>query len=47
MPDHPSHPNRLPRLAVNEDWLAIIIALLVILLSAAGILGSNGIHIPF
>jgi hypothetical protein len=47
MTDHPSQPDRTPRLTINEDWLAIIIALLVIFLSAVGILGGNGIHIPF
>ncbi len=34
-----------PRL--NEDWLAVILAFLIILLSALGVLGKNGLMIPY
>jgi hypothetical protein len=35
------------RLANQEDWQAILIALLLIILSAAGLLGKNGLPISF
>lgn len=34
-----------PRL--TEDWLAVILAFLIILLSALGVLGKTGLNIPF
>lgn len=33
--------------ALPEDWQAVIIAFLLILLSAVGVLGQNGIRIGF
>ena len=35
------------RPALNEDWLAVLIAFVILLLSAAGLLGPNGIYIGF
>lgn len=32
---------------LNEDWLSVLIAFLLILLSAIGLLGPNGIKIIF
>jgi hypothetical protein len=32
---------------VNEDWLAVIIALIIVLLATLGILGENSINISF
>jgi hypothetical protein len=32
---------------LNEDWLAVIIAFLLIALAALGILGKNGLLITF
>jgi len=32
---------------LTEDWLAVILAFVIILLSAIGILGENGLVIPF
>ncbi len=32
---------------LNEDWLAVILAFLLILLAAVGVLGKNGIPISF
>ena len=43
---HPSSPAPA-RPKLNEDWLAILIALLIVLLSAAGLLGPQGIKIIF
>jgi hypothetical protein len=37
----------LARLLRNEDWLAVLIALFLILLSVAGLLGKSGIPIHF
>ncbi len=34
-------------LAINEDWLAVIIAFLLILLSVVGLLGPQGLKIIF
>ena len=36
-----------PVLNISEDWWAVILAFLVILLSVIGILGKNGIPISF
>jgi hypothetical protein len=35
------------RFYLNEDWLSVILAFLLILLSAIGILGKNGFSILF
>ncbi len=32
---------------INEDWLAVIIAFVLVLLAALGILGPHGIKIVF
>ncbi|GEM_PF-2139443 len=32
---------------LSEDWLAVLIAAVIIFLSVIGILGENGIHITF
>ncbi len=32
---------------LSEDWLAVIIAAVIILLSVIGLLGKNGINITF
>ncbi len=32
---------------LGEDWLAVIIAFLLVLLSAIGLLGPNGIKVVF
>ncbi len=32
---------------LSEDWLAVILAFVLILLSAIGVLGKNGIPIKF
>ncbi len=31
----------------SEDWLAVILAFVLILLSAVGVLGPNGLNIRF
>jgi hypothetical protein len=33
--------------SLGEDWWAVIIAFLLVLLSALGLLGENGLFIPF
>lgn len=43
-----STPRNTPAgLKLNEDWLSVLIALLIILLAVFGLLGPNGIHITF
>ena len=37
----------MSKLKINEDWLAVILAFLLILLAALGVLGKNGIPITF
>jgi hypothetical protein len=32
---------------LGEDWWAVIVAFLLILLAALGLLGENGLSIPF
>jgi hypothetical protein len=32
---------------INEDWLSVILAFVLILLAAIGVLGENGINIKF
>lgn len=44
-PSNPSNP--FTCIFKNEDWLAMLIAFLIIVLSAAGLLGHNGIKIVF
>jgi hypothetical protein len=41
------HTNSRPRFTINEDWLSVIIAFLLIILSMIGLLGPNGIMIGF
>lgn len=43
----PPKPGFLTHLIRNEDWLAVIIAFFLILLSAAGLLGGEGIPVRF
>ncbi len=50
MPEKKKQPSKapvqtLPRL--NEDWLAVILAFVLILLAALGLLGEGGLVIPF
>jgi hypothetical protein len=45
MPD--SKPSARPRFTVNEDWLSVFIAFLLIIFSVIGLLGPNGIKIIF
>jgi len=35
------------KIKINEDWLAVILAFLLILLSVIGVLGKTGISITF
>ncbi len=35
------------KFSLNEDWLSVILAFLLILLAAIGILGENGLKISF
>ena len=37
----------MSNLKINEDWLAVALAFLLILLAAIGVLGKNGLSIPF
>ncbi len=32
---------------INEDWLAVILAFMLIALAALGVLGKNGLNITF
>ena len=43
---HPKQPAS-KRFALSEDWLAILIAFILILLSAIGLIGQGGIRIVF
>ena len=36
-----------PRFSLSEDWLAVLIAFILILLSVIGLLGPNGLKIVF
>ena len=45
MPSDKPSPAAAPRL--SEDWLAVILAFVIILLSALGILGEAGLWIRF
>lgn len=35
------------RFSLNEDWLSVLLAFLLILLAAVGVLGETGIKIGF
>jgi len=35
------------QIKLNEDWLAVILAFLLILLATIGVIGKNGIPIGF
>jgi hypothetical protein len=35
------------KFSLNEDWLAVLIAFILILLAAIGVLGKTGINIIF
>lgn len=43
----PQANNHKPTPRISEDWLAVIIAFILILISAIGILGENGIKILY
>ena len=43
----PQETEKKAGLQINEDWLAVLIASLIILLSAIGILGETGLRIHF
>jgi len=49
MPENsqPQETDKKPVSRISEDWLAVIIATLLILLSTIGILGENGLNIHF
>lgn len=46
MPDSAPKKSSFPA-ALPEDWQAVIIAFILILLAAVGVLGQNGINIRF
>jgi hypothetical protein len=35
------------KISISEDWWAVIAAFILILLAAVGLLGKNGLMIPF
>ena len=39
--------NKKRKLTISEDWWAVIIAFLLILLAAVGLLGKTGLPITF
>jgi hypothetical protein len=41
------HPEKNKTHSINEDWLAVFLAFLIILLSAIGLLGPNGLNLTF
>jgi hypothetical protein len=43
----PKPVNEPAGIRLGEDWLAVILAFLLILLSAIGILGKSGFHVSF
>lgn len=48
MPEKPENKSAsIKFIAIKEDWLAVILAFLLILLSALGVLGPHGIKITF
>ena len=42
-----NNPAKTPWFQMNEDWLALILAAVIILLASVGVLGGSGIVIPF
>ncbi len=42
-----TNPTKNTRITLSEDWLSVLIALFIILLSAIGLLGPNGFKIVF
>jgi hypothetical protein len=49
MPENsqPQETDKKPASRISEDWLAVLIATLLILLSTIGVLGENGLNIHF
>jgi hypothetical protein len=45
MQEKPPRTSGAPK--ISEDWLAVLIAYILILLSVIGVLGKNGINIKF
>ena len=43
----PQETDKKPASRFSEDWLAVLIATLLILLSTIGVLGENGLNIHF
>jgi hypothetical protein len=43
----PKETDHKPAWHISEDWLAVLIATLLIILSTIGILGENGLSIHF
>lgn len=41
------HPKKDEKRSLNEDWLAVFLAFLIILLSGLGVLGQTGLNISF
>jgi len=41
------HPKKSAKSSINEDWLAVILAFLIILLASVGLLGQAGLNITF
>jgi hypothetical protein len=39
--------NRKLKMPISEDWLAVILAFVLILLAAVGLLGKTGLPITF
>jgi hypothetical protein len=37
----------MPRFSISEDWLAVILGFILILLAALGLLGQTGLPITF
>lgn len=44
-PSAPAEPKKPG--GINEDWLAVLLAFFLILLSALGVLGGNGLKLTF
>jgi len=45
--NQPQENDTKPPIHISEDWLAVIIAAFLILLSVIGVLGENGLMIRF
>ena len=43
----PKETDKKPAPRISEDWLAVLIATLLIILSTIGVLGENGLNIHF